>query len=770
MYLKNYFAKGNLFTRLLASYFLFLIIPFTLLSTLYFRNVSNTIYDKLSDIQVKKLESDGAETNGIEKSAQTIYSSLMFNSSVLTLFSGDACPPINSSRFTELVDNIVFLENTYRVTYNYIQSIYVYSSHNGTVIDSIICACSAEDFYDADFLLNTPDAPQSAIFPTRYISPDRAVDASIPTRSKIVSFVYPIIHQGAGNGIIVINVYENAFNQALSTSPSDVDSLLIFSSDGTVISNATSLSSDDAQELISRIRSSDKQDGLLEMPENRVAAFYKSSSGSLNYIAVYPADNVFYDIRKLNITVILIISACLIIGTAVSLWFSSNFYNPIKTATNRLTALLENGAEGKGNELTILNTAISNVLKNRQQLEKDLLKAKVPLEQMSLLSFWAGRPSSGVPEMDFSFIPDSYCVAMLVLDRYSSIRINYQHIDLYYFKTVLLEIISHMTSGHGKMVSRGAIFGEKMIAVLFCAVDIEGRKLESNIAEILRGANDEISRINGLSFSSGVGSIVDGLEDTRTSYSEAIEATNFTLCYGQKSLIYFDETSAGNAETMPLLSEEKLYNFLEIGDVGKVQMLLNEYCCSLQDFKYLENDSVLAALFDIVNMLQRFAKIHGVNFVSFSEDATSPYTLLSKCDSIDEMFALLYGFVEKIAENYLQISQTYLISAQDIESFIESNYSDSNMNIVMMVEKLGISYSYARQLFKEYFDSTFVNYLNTRRIQEAKILMCREDLSIKAVAVNIGYNNDQSFTRFFKKFEGITPGEYRRRILMLKGR
>ncbi|HYH03636.1 MAG TPA: helix-turn-helix domain-containing protein [Bacillota bacterium] len=33
--------------------------------------------------------------------------------------------------------------------------------------------------------------------------------------------------------------------------------------------------------------------------------------------------------------------------------------------------------------------------------------------------------------------------------------------------------------------------------------------------------------------------------------------------------------------------------------------------------------------------------------------------------------------------------------------------------------------------------------------------------SINEVALSLGYNNTQSFNRFFKKYEGITPGEFR---------
>jgi AraC-like DNA-binding protein len=42
--------------------------------------------------------------------------------------------------------------------------------------------------------------------------------------------------------------------------------------------------------------------------------------------------------------------------------------------------------------------------------------------------------------------------------------------------------------------------------------------------------------------------------------------------------------------------------------------------------------------------------------------------------------------------------------------------------------------------------------------REAKRLLRQTDMNMKEIAVNIGYNNEQSFFRYFRKLEGLTPG------------
>jgi len=47
------------------------------------------------------------------------------------------------------------------------------------------------------------------------------------------------------------------------------------------------------------------------------------------------------------------------------------------------------------------------------------------------------------------------------------------------------------------------------------------------------------------------------------------------------------------------------------------------------------------------------------------------------------------------------------------------------------------------------------------RIERAKILLTQGRDGMEQVARSVGYANIQSFARFFKKYEGMTPGKFR---------
>ena len=56
---------------------------------------------------------------------------------------------------------------------------------------------------------------------------------------------------------------------------------------------------------------------------------------------------------------------------------------------------------------------------------------------------------------------------------------------------------------------------------------------------------------------------------------------------------------------------------------------------------------------------------------------------------------------------------------------------------------------------------TPLSYIQDRKMLEAKRLLYHSDMQIQEIAFKVGYDDIQSFSRFFKKQEGISPSKYR---------
>ena len=95
--------------------------------------------------------------------------------------------------------------------------------------------------------------------------------------------------------------------------------------------------------------------------------------------------------------------------------------------------------------------------------------------------------------------------------------------------------------------------------------------------------------------------------------------------------------------------------------------------------------------------------------------------------------------------------------------FIRNNYSKdlSNADIAACVN---LNPRYLGELFKEATGQTLVKYLNTLRVHHSKDLLTNTNISIKDIAIKVGYNDVQSFIRHFKNTNNMTPTEYREHL------
>ena len=72
-----------------------------------------------------------------------------------------------------------------------------------------------------------------------------------------------------------------------------------------------------------------------------------------------------------------------------------------------------------------------------------------------------------------------------------------------------------------------------------------------------------------------------------------------------------------------------------------------------------------------------------------------------------------------------------------------------------------MSRNYVCELFKREVGVSVWNYLTQLRMERAKKLLEETDLRSYEIAFQVGYDNPSYFSRIFKKYEQMTPNEYR---------
>lgn len=93
--------------------------------------------------------------------------------------------------------------------------------------------------------------------------------------------------------------------------------------------------------------------------------------------------------------------------------------------------------------------------------------------------------------------------------------------------------------------------------------------------------------------------------------------------------------------------------------------------------------------------------------------------------------------------------------------YIRENSGDQALSLPVISEQSGVSPQHLNRLFKKKLGCTVAEYLHAHRIACGKKLLAETDLSIAAIAQQVGYNSANTFTYNFRHCEGITPANYR---------
>ena len=78
---------------------------------------------------------------------------------------------------------------------------------------------------------------------------------------------------------------------------------------------------------------------------------------------------------------------------------------------------------------------------------------------------------------------------------------------------------------------------------------------------------------------------------------------------------------------------------------------------------------------------------------------------------------------------------------------------------------MNINKCYFCSIFKKETGSTFINYLNSYKIEKSKELLKNPNLSLLDIALSVGFNNQSYYSTVFKKITSKTPLEFREKFI-----
>lgn len=94
--------------------------------------------------------------------------------------------------------------------------------------------------------------------------------------------------------------------------------------------------------------------------------------------------------------------------------------------------------------------------------------------------------------------------------------------------------------------------------------------------------------------------------------------------------------------------------------------------------------------------------------------------------------------------------------------YLNKNFNDPNISLQSLADYLELSPAYLSTIFSQKKGITFIDYLTSIRMEQAKKLLTETSQKIIDITFEIGYNDPNYFSFTFKKRNGVSPKEYRK--------
>ncbi len=334
-------------------------------------------------------------------------------------------------------------------------------------------------------------------------------------------------------------------------------------------------------------------------------------------------------------------------------------------------------------------------------------------------------------------------------------------LELSYF--IINNIASELLEKRYKVISSAADDG------IFCIVNFSGTEetdIISDIQVILEKVRELVKQYFDFGFLTVVSDECSFYHGIHEAYLQVLEGLEQHIFY-QKDALILCHNLERNTKTdyyYPLEMEHNLIQCIVNGNFPESRQLVDELFH--RNYEKIKGNQLLAKCFMsdfVATMIKAVGKVIPEFVLGGESDISVQMNRLLEADNIHMMRIDIIQLVECICN--IMNAKSGSNTSDKVKAIIENCYQDSQLSVSFIAEKLDLHPVYLGTLFKEHTGEKLLDYIARYRIERSKVLMKNQAHdSLEDIGKAVGYDNVRTFTRVFKKYEGISPAQYKKSI------
>ena len=255
----------------------------------------------------------------------------------------------------------------------------------------------------------------------------------------------------------------------------------------------------------------------------------------------------------------------------------------------------------------------------------------------------------------------------------------------------------------------------------------------------------------------GVSSFMTDLSMTGSAYNEALESLSSTP--GTGGIIFAEKTPGRKKDTDPGVIAESIFGRVRAGDGASIRHLLASYGAALSGSYGGDMGKIKNAIFELLVNVRNITTEIDCNYQN--DEFSSAFSVLSAADSMEAVLDFAMKRCEECATDVMQFSQSRENPIiKKAEDYIGKHMA-GDLSLEEVAEAINVSPSYLSRMFKDVRGENYINYLTDMRLARARELLKNPRTPIKEISAEVGFNDQNYFSRIFKNKFGMTPTEFR---------
>lgn len=753
--------KGSLYRKYLITVLLAACVPILLMGTLLYAILTNRMVEEMNSSHKKQLNQTTQRFDDYLSQLELFLGRLTLEPALnYSLESTDFVQ--NFEKTKEIDRSLSLMQNSNPL----IQEVALYVRSSGTLLSS-----------EAGF--RQVQSPQDREPFEKLLSQDkdifwndavRSTTASPPRQAMIVKLKQSIYDVHA-YGAVIVYINNKFLNQILYNMAAEDGFAVLLDPTGSVVASSSMIRSGQLSPTLIKeaVTSRQKQvSQTYKLNDRSYSVSYGTMSRLGNqwtYLSATPVSSIMKPVDFIFTMIAGISLAGLMTALPLSWFASKSMYKPLR----RLIGLFHKDSEmDASDEAVYIERQWTMLLKQQQSLETKVKESIPSLRDSLLMQFLMGHLFYLNEEellhklkvLDWDV--ENHRFSFIVFQLSSMIgKESVSNEDEPMISTAHLNIIQELCSAKFNRVYVQNYHDVTVGAMIALPWDVTDEDAHKQLLELAETASATLSSVLKMQVTVVIGKTADTLVEAPDYLEETKNALKYRdLNVSHQILLVHELNPAGGSSiTYPFEIEKSIIFALRTGNeeeaFNSLQLFMNTVQAQSGSPLLIQQASMKllgsvheAVLKSGVNMMELY---EGANLYEDIMQMTEPSEVLEWFKSC--VFAPFLTAVHSSQE--LQVANI----VQQVIQHLEQYYMD-DLTFEAIADAYGIGMSKLSRAFKQATGATYTDYLIRLRLERCKELLVTTDLKIHEIADMLRYQ-PAYLIRIFKKFEQMTPGQYR---------